>query len=475
MVLKILQNTPFLLALILLELIYLSTGVANDYITISVYITYIISLYLIDKRFLLRYSYIIFYITTNIIGVFLIETNNLFLTELMTFSHNNNSLLLLTIAHVLFIETIRFLHNTKQDKIVNSVNSKISFFRFEITKLKLVEIFLFIIFVTFLVLFLRVIDKPFFLVKLDRFLYKENYLPFLVDKITNSALYLTPLISMYFFYTKKKKALLLLSLIVLYLFWIGHKFSFFIVIFYIISLPFIRYGSNKTINKIFKSSVVIVFALLIVVSIQSIIVYQRDFSENSLYLKQRLAQQGQLWWATYGLMKEQEGRLNEIKDELKTYYKLNVDSNDLLNSGMYKIMQLTTPHDVFIRKIEDKNSRYAYSTQASIYYYFKGVGVIIFSIISGVFYFYINRGLVSNLISFNIIPSILYARLMFISHVVLMQSDFNKLFSIEVIVIVYILLILSIIKKISSSRNYATIPKNYQNTTYTTNVRINLF
>ncbi|MED0717293.1 DUF6418 domain-containing protein [Aeribacillus composti] len=463
MALKILQNTPFLLALILLELIYLSTGVANDYITISVYISYIISLYLIDKRFLLRYSYIIFYITTNIIGVFLIETNNLFLTELMTFSHNNNSLLLLTIAHVLFIETIRFLHNTKQDKIVNSVNSKISFFRFEITKLKLVEIFLFIIFVIFLVLFLRVIDKPFFLVKLDRFLYKENYLPFLVDKITNSALYLTPLISMYFFYTKKKKALLLLSLIVLYLFWIGHKFSFFIVIFYIISLPFICYGSNKTINKIFKSSVVIVFALLIVVSIQSIIVYQRDFSENSLYLKQRLAQQGQLWWATYGLMKEQEGRLNEIKDELKTYYKLNVDSNDLLNSGMYKIMQLTTPHDVFIRKIEDKNSRYAYSTQASIYYYFKGVGVIIFSIISGVFYFYINRGLVSNLISFNIIPSILYARLMFISHVVVMQSDFNKLFSIEVIVIVYILLILSIIKKISSSRNYATIPKNYQN------------
>ena len=206
-------------------------------------------------------------------------------------------------------------------------------------------------------------------------------------------------------------------------------------------------------NNIFKGIVVIIFALLIVVSIQSIIVYKRDFSENNLYLKQRLAQQGQLWWATYGLMKEKEGRLGEIKDELKTFYKLSVDREELMNSGIYKIMQLTTPYDVFIRKVEDKDSRYAYSTQASIYYYFKEIGVIIFSIVSGLFYFYINRGLVSSLISFKIIPSMLYARLMFISHMVMMQSDFNKIFSIEVIVIVYLLTIISIIEKISISTN----------------------
>ncbi|WP_339165025.1 DUF6418 domain-containing protein [Siminovitchia sp. FSL W7-1587] len=441
---------PFLLTL----MFFFNDKSSNykDYIIIIIFLGYLIFLYFKEKRYLMKYSYIIFYITTNILGVFIIEIGSFYLTELDIYSFKVNSLLLLVLVHVIFMETIRLLNRDNPIKDITFIDSSyILIGKRKINKLRVIELLLVIIFIMYLVLFLNVANKPFFLVQLDRFLYQEQYLSNLEEKIGNSFLYLSPLISIYLYKTKSKKVYLLLGIVSLYFFWIGHKFSFFLNMCYIVFLPYLWYGSYKILNNILRKSMLLIVVLIIIISFQSSIVYKRDFNENAEYLKMRLAQQGQLWWATYSVTKEGDNNIDKLDDELRTFYKFSNSKEEIYNSGIYKIMKLTTPYDIFLRKVDDKNSRYAYSTQASIYYYFKASGLIIFSLFTAFFFYLITKKLTESIVNINIVEAILYARLWLIFGRVLMQSDFNKLFSVEVLFILLILMILKLIK-----RNYVT-------------------
>jgi Family of unknown function (DUF6418) len=437
----------FLMILTILSVVKITFGYSNNYVIFSLFTVYITMIFFSEKRFFLSYGYIIFYIITNIVGVFLIETSHIYLSELDTTSANHESLLLLVIAHILFIETLRILYNSEKQTFLCQSESIVKLFNFKITKAKLLQYILLVIFVVFLVLFLLVIDKPFFKVKLDRFLYKEKYLPPIIDKISNLSLYFSVFIGMYLLHKKDKKVIPLIILIFLYLFWIGHKFSSFIVIAFIMVLPFIYYVSRERLNKIVTGGIILLLLLMSIVSIQSYVVYNRNFSENLQYIKARLAQQGQLWWATYGIEESHKLHFNELDDEFKTYFRLSIDEEDLYNSGIYKIMRLTTPEDIFYQKIYEKKSRYAYSTQATIFYYFNALGLLIFSVLSGILYYFINKNLIKNIANFNIIPALLYTRLFVILNRALLQSDFNKLFSIEVIFIIIIIIVFAQIKR----------------------------
>lgn len=452
---KVVKAITFPSLLLIMFFLNSESNYLNDYIIIAIYLGYLCFLFIEEKDYLMRYIYFIFYITTNIIGVFLIETGDIYLSELNIFSYKSNSLLLVVFAQILFMECIRLfdIRDKKLSNLNNVDNSFIIVGKNKVNKIKIIEILLILVFLVYLILFIKVIDKPFFLVKLDRFLYKEQYLSNIEDKIVNLFLYLTPLISMYYYKTRNNKVLLLVGLVALYLFWIGHKFSFFINIAYIIFMPLLWYGSKRILDKILKKGLLMIMLLILIVSLQSSVVYNRDFDGNIEYLKMRLAQQGQLWWATYDSVKNEENKINELDDEFKTYFKNNLETNEIFNSGIYKIMQLTTPYDIFIRKVEDKNSRYAYSTQASIYYYFKTPGLLIFSLLSAIALYIISKNLIRHIISMNIIASILYARLWIIFGRVLMQSDFDKLFSIQVLFIICLLAILKLVE-ITSVRRF---------------------
>ncbi|TWT27718.1 DUF6418 domain-containing protein [Planomicrobium sp. CPCC 101110] len=443
-----------MLLFLILEFFYISFDYLNHYIVLIIFLSYIINVFIFNRNFMLRYIYIIFYIGSNIIGIFLIETDYFYLSELRTYSFNNNSFLMIILAHVFFIETLRFLDSKKKES--NFIKkSIIQYKNFRIEKSQFLQILIWIFLILFLFMFSRVIDTPFFEVKLDRFLYKDQYLG-IWDKISNSILYFSGLIGLYYFHTKDKKVLIFLFMIFTYLFWIGHKFSIFLSLGYIIFLPFIWYVSKKVVNKIIIASIGGILLLIIIVSLQSFIVYERNYSENNEYIKMRLAQQGQLWWATYGVEKGKENNLQEISEEFNTFFRIKTDKNDLYNSGIYKIMKLTTPYDVFVQKVNLKNSRYAYSTQATIYYYFKGLGLILFSIISGIIYFFVINKLIKNIQLYRIIPTILYTRLLLICNNVLLQSDFNKFFSLEVILIITILAVHSIITKNLTKKHVRT-------------------
>jgi|GEM_PF-3863007 len=444
---------PFILCLTISIFIQILFGSTNSYINFLIFISYLITLFFIDKRFILKYSYIIFYISTNILGVFFIETSLFYLNELRIYSKDYNSLLLIILVHIIFIEAIR---HTDKKRIFESLSeTKKSLVEitknYSINKLKIVEFLLFVITLITIYLFIQVIDKPFFIVGMDRFLYEQNFMSSFGVKFSNSLLYCTPLFAIYIYHTKNKCGLFALFLLSLYYFWIGHKFSFFLVMAYIVFLPFIVNGSKKLLNKILKLGFLLFITLMLVVSIQSYTVYNRDFEDNTQYLKMRIAQQGQLWWATYGLKNSINPKLSELSDETRNFFKLKINREDLYNSGIYKIMKLTTPIEVFNQKVFQKNSRYAYSTQASIYYYFGFLGLILFSVISGIIYALVINGLMKSILNIQLISAVLLARLLTIINRTIMQSDFQDIFSIEVVVIVIVLVIVHIIRRVIRS------------------------
>lgn len=439
----------FLIYLIILQMIKSLFGIYSNTFIILGIIGYILSLYFYYKRFILRFSFIIFYILSNIFGVYIIETTNLYLGELGYSSYNKQSLLLVTIAHLIFIEIIRIFqkntlkyNNYKMKDYIYKINENI-----KIKKVTIIKVILFFIFMLNCILFIKVIDKPFFALKIDRFIYNEKYLSKISDILTNSYLYLAPIIGMYYYKTKDKKVFILVGSMCIYLFWIGHKFSFYLDLVYNIGLVFIMTIDYDKLNKIFSRIVILSSILLGIIIFQNIVIWDLDIDDSIEYLNRRVSQQGQLWWGIYENSKAKENNLDELKDEIKTYFKKDISDEDRFNSGIYKIMKLTTEKDIFDTKVYIKKSRYAYSTQATVYYYFKSGGLIVFSLISALFYLFINNNFIKSILSMKIISSILWARLSVMTARVLIQSDFDKLFSFQTIGIFFILYTMTLFEK----------------------------
>lgn len=425
-----------------------SLNTSLNMLTLSIFIIYLIYLYLVNKRFILVFSFIIFYISSNIYGIYAIETSTFKLNELGIYSYPTGSLLLITFAHFVFVQTLLFMDSLRKKELrLSEVKTFISLGNVSVSNYKLIEAINNFTILLCLILMSRVLTHPSFSVGLDRFLYAQVYLSGVWDKAPMLLIILIPFSVMSYLRTKSKKSIFAIFLILLYLLWIGNKFGSFIIIAYIISLPFIYYFSEKRMKNIFFYGLILGILLFATTTLQSMFVYNRSFSENITYINQRVAQQGQLWWKTYDSEKNTLSKLNEISDETDTYFKMNTNNAESYNHGIYKIMRITTPISVFNHKIYTLHSRYAYSTQASIYYYFKGTGLIIFSIISAMLYYLLIINFTSSMLNYRIIETVIYTRLFSIANNVLLQSDFDKLFAFDTLFLTSALFLVVVVRK----------------------------
>lgn len=411
---------------------------------IIVFVAYIVYLYFSDKRTILFFSYITIYIISNILGVYAVESNEFYLTELGITSYFAGALVPIIIVHFLFFQTIQVMSlilpmvSSKREALYFKLNGRIS----SLVIQKFLTVFVLLL---TLILWARVISKPSFFIGLDRFYYEEQYLSGIWRRFTNLLVLVAPICFNYYYKTKKKIGLVTFFLIPIYLIWIGHKFGFLILLAYFISLMYIASLGEKSLKVISKSAFAVFTVAFSLSVFQSAVAYNRDFARNIEYVNGRLAQQGQLWWKIYDSQRGLPGAIDELSDEYSVWF--DGDKEQELNHGMYKIMRLTTPANIFYNKVYIKKSRYAYSTQASIYYYFKMPGLIIFTILSAVGYYLLIRGVVNAMQDDDIISLIIYIRLVTLSHYVLQQSDFNQFFSIEFLFLTCLLIIIKSIGK----------------------------
>ncbi len=408
-----------------------------DYFLLSIFIfILLLDIYLTPKK---SYLNLLIYLTIalNIIGVFIIEhdPHPFYLYEVEQWTGYAGSIPYLLLVQFFFVQGINFALNER--KLPYYFDTRVIF--------KYSFLFLLSILLTFTYLQIF-IHKPAPILGVDRFVYDKLILgPY--GRITNLLFYFSLGLGILFFKEKKKLYLLLLALIELAFFLKGHKFWNFVQILFLFTIPYVAYINNKKILRTLVGfSVFVIVAIFIAVKIN--LYYFPSFQPYE-YVKQRAAQEGQLWWSTYKNYPERL-RFDEALDEFNKYFHLNY--NNQYEIGMYKMMYLNTTPKRFEWKIS-KLSRYVYSTPALLYYYFGIIGALILLMLFGIIWGLWLRFVIFTIIQGNLLQSILLSRLFYIFRKAFKDGDIYKLFSVEFLVIIIFIAIIYIITEIMTTNN----------------------
>lgn len=328
-----------------------------------------------QKKEFFLYFYIIIFAILHILGIFIIENNSFYLKEIDKISYFKGIVPDIILIYIIFISYLKIDKEVEYKQLSNCLLNKI-----------LVIIF----FMYSLYFFLKIGENPYYKLKVDRFLYRENYLSLFERRMID--LYMIPVLYSYRYLLKKNRdifsviSIINILMIIVALFNLGAKFEEYLTIvlfslgIYILNLS--NYQLKKNIKKLVKNFSYGVMGILILL----IVHYSKanngyKFQEFRNFMFQRAAQQGQLYWGTYEYTRN--GEIEELIEEFKTENKYKVNKEIKEQVGIWKIMRLTTPVKIVERKAKAK-SMYTNSTPASLNYYFGILGNIIFYIIAGI-------------------------------------------------------------------------------------------
>lgn len=418
----------------------------------------------LTPNFILRYLMCLFMMLGNLLGVYLCETNSLWLSELAVKSYPAGSFPLLVIGWSLFLTTLYIFDNLfslePSNVIINSFDFKLG--KYLINLKSIIPIATFVLNI---VLLCQLIPHPFFLEKLDRFKYFETYLIGLRGKEYNWLSTSIPMcLALMFTY---RTVLLYLNIIIYFiiLFMTGEKFGGYwnTVVFFSIIFSIYNDGKdNRETYKLIAKLFVIFFFILGILFFHRTLNYGRStLQSQKTYFIQRIAQQGQLWWRTYSLFKEEDYKKNNLQDEYKTFFQLDDRNEKKFNHAIYKIMRYTTPSNIFNQKVSS-GSRYSTSTFASMYFYFKENGVVIYGIAGAIVYWLIMRSFIYSVRHLYFPELYATTRLLMNSYNAMTQSEFNLLFSYRTLSYIILFIIFYLIRKQiykSCKREYHAITK----------------
>lgn len=324
-------------------------------------------------QFAIKYIHYFVFLTLNIVGVYIIDNNVLYLNELRITSADYNALLPLIIIHFAFLMCL-FVSDRliPVDNLTPMPLVEVSYNNRNVNGI-IIDVLGAILAVITVFLFIKAATKPAFLMGYDRFEYSKMYITGIWEKANKYISWLLPLIPILLFNKKRKLGISILLLYSLYLFLIGNKFgSFFSLLIMLTPYLYYRFKLNKithaTIIKVALAAVFTGFGLIIVLYAYHRLTYGHSIEDFKIYLYQRVAQQGQMWWAVYGKCQNTPNHFNEIWDEIIGFWGMPSVTPDKMDYGIYKMMQLVTPYDTYVTKILS-GSRYTMSTCSSMFYY----------------------------------------------------------------------------------------------------------
>jgi hypothetical protein len=237
--------------------------------------------------------------------------------------------------------------------------------------------------VLIIILFSKVVNKPYFVLKMTRLVYAQN-----LSKWENSLKWYLPLfIPVAVRCGKDGHKLLKNSFIIfltIYYFWVGDKFGTYFFAVYIILICNIEDSSKKTIGKLAIVMLIAVFALLGVVYIQNILLYNSTFSAYLDMVFARLSNQGGVWWGTYIRYKNCTPKIGEFIEELKSI--LPLSNINTYSVGQWKMMLVSSGFSAYAQYRIDIVNPYTATTTASCFYYFGMIITLVLYVIIGVIY-----------------------------------------------------------------------------------------
>lgn len=423
----------------ILGLLFLDWQIANyfntDVITVLLFSLYVVIILIKNPRFFIRYLMVFFMSVGNIVGVYICENESIYLTELGIMSHFVGSFSLLVIGWTLFIH-ILYLWDSKYDISNDGSDNILIHVKFQQHNVEISNMFMWTIVLLEIALLIRVFPVPFWITGTDRFFIHKVYITGIWEKGFYFILLSIPIIVSNILNKKSKLAYGILSTYIGILFWTGEKFGAYwniIVLFCIMISVKYNYKNQVYFRMILKKFVMVGSCLFLVIFVNFFLLYGKNENNHfSDYFLQRVAQQGQLWWRTYELIKQSnDSKMDELQDEFRTYFSSDESYKKDYNHAIYKIMRFTTPKAIFDKRIAS-GSRYSTSTFATMYYYFKEYGVLIYPIFGASLFFWISYIFMYSVARSYLIETLLSFKILVASYPALAMSEFNFLFSYKV-------------------------------------------
>lgn len=406
---------------------------AFSYISLVLFLVYIVFQAFLNPKIVLKYLYFYFAVVSNVVGVAACELTTIYLPEMYIASHYAGSLPLIVFARWLFLELVRYLDcrfgfNVEDSGVARVWNGiAISSERDKYYRM-LLDVLNCLVLGFSAALCIHLVQHPSFLLAVDRIEYAELYLTGLWGTISS---YLSILIVVPIIRLRIKVNVISVIALVLYvasLFLSGVKFgSYFALIcaFTIVYYDAIARMSLITLKRLFAMIFAVLPVLVFFSSGFQAIYSQIDPIE---YLAARTAQQGELWWRTYDLF-EVDPHFDQLEIELRHLVTDESVSNSVGEDyGIYGAMYRTVPN-YYVDRYLSGGARYTEAGYAVSLYCLGIAGPMLFSAVAAIGTAVIQNGLVHFIAKGRLFSAILVYRLYLALCTALGMFTFGQLFS----------------------------------------------
>lgn len=412
------------------------------------YSVFLILIYIRDIKFFVEFFWVIILFTLNIVGVYICD-EGCNLTELQVYSYYCGALAPLVFSYILFFGVVE-LYRLKKKKIDEEYHLSIS-------ESKLLQFLVILGFVIEIYLLSQVITHPYFIVGELRLGYAQQYMSSFAVSLRTYLPMFIPIFLLLWKSGKRIVPILFFFLMLIFYFCEGDKFGTYLFAAYIMTLCIVQSISIEAQKKVIKAVFLLFCILILVVYIQRVLIFSSDTNAVLQYLFERLSQQGEVWWSVYSQTKTSPLNIDEFGDELYILF-ANMPISNYSDYGQWKMMSVAAHYSSNSQYRILIGNPYTATTTATVFYYFKWAGLVLFYIIAPAIY----AAVISNAMkAFSvgwILESMIYVKLISILNTVLTASNIESLVSFAGIFYIFALVCLTLLRQIGKL-NYSKKPQ----------------
>lgn len=389
-----------------------------DFFALIIYFSLLYIIFRFKREILIKYMFMVVMFTYHICSVFTVENFPNFIDNLQVMSYHSGAFLPLLTSYVLGFITILILEMNRNSKILKTKNisekNGIKIGNMVISNKSQIKLVSFILIAVTMVMIIKIGKNGFYSMGgIDRFAYRENYFSSFDSKFYTYISWFLPIPLICANNGMKKRAYFFFVIYCFYLIWVGDKFGSLFLAFYFYLL--VHWATKKLDKKKVRTLIIMIFLVLLILMlfISYQVFYERgSISEIYEYFNNRLiGGQSDLWWGVFTKETNSGWRLGEFfKDELSAIFS-QPDSWMDYNFGIYKMMRVTAPAWV-VNNYLSRGVRFAASTQATLYYYFKYTGLYLGGILMFVLYFFVVNKAIKAYKNNDILSSVCYTMLL---------------------------------------------------------------
>lgn len=442
-----LTNRSFSLVFIIVLLIILIEEIIGAFINVNtlVFFTYLAFLYFLysfDTRFILEYLWLVVSASLNLLGNYICDTQEVYLIELGRTTSYMHSFTPLVLVYVILFSVLEIIRLKKGFSFASIKSDEQN--RTNNANTKTLKIILLIGIVIVAVLFASVYSTPYFSVGAARLLYAQDYMGQFQRSIKTYLPMFMPIAIMYGRASKKKLLpIIFFVLTVLFYFWVGDKFGTYFFAIYIVAVSLDRHIEEKQLKRLSIVFFSLIVLLLLIVFAYRVLLYNENRSLFLEYLMQRLAQQGEVWWSVFAKESGSPLKIAEFGEEIKSILPFGNADNFV---GQWKMMLVASNYSSYASYRIEVGNPYTSTTTASIFYYFRWPGIILFYTFCGLFYGRLVQHSVQSVRDYRILETMICIKLFTSFHDLLFASDLY-LISYKGIIYIFLLYVLVYMRK----------------------------